>query len=97
MSFFVPVAAAVWQAEGAASANDSIYLWIALITGVIGLLAAVLFARGVLSSDTGTPEMQRISNAIREGAGECESNRERGTGVDGRRAARGQDRDGACP
>ena len=68
MSFFVPVAAAVWQAEGAASANDSIYLWIALITGVIGLLAAVLFARGVLSSDTGTPEMQRISNAIREGA-----------------------------
>ncbi len=68
MAFFVPVAAAVWQVEGTVAGNDSIYLWIALITGVIGLLAAVVFARGVLSSDTGTPEMQRISNAIREGA-----------------------------
>src|SRR5262249_46495053 len=43
-------------------------LWLALGTGVIGLLAALLFARGVLGSDAGTPEMQRISNAIREGA-----------------------------
>jgi K(+)-stimulated pyrophosphate-energized sodium pump len=68
MAFFVPVAAAVWQAEGAEAGNDSIYLWIALITGLVGLFAAVFFARGVLSSDTGTPEMQRISNAIREGA-----------------------------
>ncbi|HTD55238.1 MAG TPA: sodium-translocating pyrophosphatase [Silvibacterium sp.] len=68
MAFFVPVAAAVWQAEGAVAGNDSIYLWIALITGLVGLFAAVFFARGVLSSDTGTPEMQRISNAIREGA-----------------------------
>ena len=67
MGFFVPVAAA-WQAEGTVPGSDSIYLWIALITGLIGLLAAVLFARGVLGSDTGTPEMQRISNAIREGA-----------------------------
>jgi K(+)-stimulated pyrophosphate-energized sodium pump len=68
MSFFVPLVAAAWQTEGVAAGNDSLYLWIALITGVIGLLAAVVFARGVLSADTGTPEMQRISNAIREGA-----------------------------
>ena len=40
MAFFVPVAAAVWQVEGTVAGNDSIYLWIALITGVIGLLAA---------------------------------------------------------
>src|SRR6201998_4482709 len=68
MFFFVPVAAAVWQGGNAVAGNDRIYLWIALVTGVIGLLAAVVFARGVLSSDTGTPEMQRISNAIRQGA-----------------------------
>src|ERR1700756_3729001 len=68
MAFFVPVAAAVWQADGVVAGNDNIYLWIALITGVVGLLAAAVFARGVLSADTGTPEMQRISNAIREGA-----------------------------
>jgi K(+)-stimulated pyrophosphate-energized sodium pump len=69
MAFFVPVAAAAWQAEsGAMAGTDHLYLWIALGTGVIGLLAALLFARGVLSSDAGTPEMQRISNAIREGA-----------------------------
>ncbi len=69
MAFFVPVAAAAWQAEnGAMAANDHLYLWLALGTGVIGLVAALLFARGVLGSDAGTPEMQRISNAIREGA-----------------------------
>jgi K(+)-stimulated pyrophosphate-energized sodium pump len=69
MAFFVPVAVAAWQAEGGAPAgNDHIYLWIALAIGVVGLLAALLYARNVLGSDTGTPEMQRISNAIREGA-----------------------------
>src|SRR5271156_429871 len=69
MAFFVPVAVAAWQAEGSVLAgNDNMYLWIALATGVIGLLAALFFARSVLGSDTGTPEMQRISNAIREGA-----------------------------
>src|SRR5271155_87483 len=69
MAFFVPVAVAAWQADGGALAgNDNLYLWIALATGIIGLLAALFFARSVLGSDTGTPEMQRISNAIREGA-----------------------------
>src|SRR5579862_2897021 len=69
MAFFVPVAAAAWQAEsGAMAGNDHLYLWLALGTGVIGLLAALVFARGVLGADAGTPEMQRISNAIREGA-----------------------------
>jgi K(+)-stimulated pyrophosphate-energized sodium pump len=68
MAFFV-AAAAAWQTEGGALAgNDDAYLWIALVTGLIGLLAALLYARGVLAADTGTQEMQRISNAIREGA-----------------------------
>src|SRR5271166_3034749 len=69
MAFFVPVAFAAWQADGGTLAgNDNLYLWIALAIGVVGLLAALFFARSVLGSDTGTPEMQRISNAIREGA-----------------------------
>ena len=50
------------------SGNDTIYLWIALATGVLSLVAALLFARSVLASDQGTPEMQQIAAAIREGA-----------------------------
>src|SRR5246127_2471396 len=68
MAFFVPVAAAVWQADGVVAGNDNVYLWIALATGVVGLIAAFLFARFVLSADSGSPEMQKISNAIRQGA-----------------------------
>jgi len=68
MAFSLPVAMAAWQADGGASGGDQLYLWIALAIGIVGLLAALLFARGVLGADTGTPEMQRISNAIREGA-----------------------------
>src|SRR5271170_6550685 len=68
MAFSLPVFAAAWLDEGGIAGTDHIYLWIALAVGIIGLLAALLFARGVLASDTGTPEMQAISNAIREGA-----------------------------
>jgi len=51
------------------SANDgTIYLWIALGAGVLALVAALLFARSVLASDQGTPEMQEIAASIREGA-----------------------------
>jgi K(+)-stimulated pyrophosphate-energized sodium pump len=49
--------------------NDgTIYLWIALGAGVLALVAALLFARSVLGSDQGTPEMQEIAASIREGA-----------------------------
>ena len=54
--------------QNTAGTNGAIFLWVALATGVLGLLAAFVYARGVLASDTGTPEMQRISNAIRQGA-----------------------------
>jgi K(+)-stimulated pyrophosphate-energized sodium pump len=69
MAFSFPaVAAVLWQAGQNTTGNDNLFLWIALITGVLGLLAAFFFARSVLGSDAGTPEMRRISDAIREGA-----------------------------
>src|ERR1700760_506134 len=50
--------------------NDDgrLYLWIALGVGVLALVAAFLMVRAVIASDTGTPEMRAISDAIREGA-----------------------------
>jgi K(+)-stimulated pyrophosphate-energized sodium pump len=50
--------------------NDGgrMYLWIALLVGVLALVAALMLARAVIASDTGTPEMRAISDAIREGA-----------------------------
>ena len=48
--------------------NGRIWIWIALTVGFLALLVALLLARSVISSDTGTVEMQAISNAIREGA-----------------------------
>src|SRR5277367_4738794 len=50
--------------------NDDgrLYLWIALGVGVLALVAALMLARAVIASDTGTAEMRAISDAIREGA-----------------------------
>ncbi len=48
--------------------DGRIYLWIALGVGALALGVAVVLARNVISSDNGTPAMQDISNAIREGA-----------------------------
>uniref|UniRef100_E6QHT9 Pyrophosphate-energized proton pump (Pyrophosphate-energized inorganic pyrophosphatase) (H(+)-PPase) (Membrane-bound proton-translocating pyrophosphatase) n=1 Tax=mine drainage metagenome TaxID=410659 RepID=E6QHT9_9ZZZZ len=47
---------------------DDIYLWIAFAVGILALLSALLFARSVLGADKGTPAMQEIAAAIREGA-----------------------------
>jgi K(+)-stimulated pyrophosphate-energized sodium pump len=55
-------------ATSAAAGSDNIYLWIALGVGVLALVAALVFARSVLAADQGTPEMQEIASAIREGA-----------------------------
>jgi K(+)-stimulated pyrophosphate-energized sodium pump len=69
MAVFSPAAVLVWQDNGgAAVTSDHMYLWISLATGVFGLIAAFLFARFVLAADSGLPEMQKISNAIRQGA-----------------------------
>src|SRR6201994_3430311 len=69
MSFVSSLAAFFLQAADSSSVTpDSCYLWIALATGILGLLAALVFARSVLGSDPGTADMQRISDAIRQGA-----------------------------
>jgi K(+)-stimulated pyrophosphate-energized sodium pump len=54
--------------SGSIGDDGRMYLWVALAIGVLALLAAFLLARSVIASDTGTAEMQSISNAIREGA-----------------------------
>jgi K(+)-stimulated pyrophosphate-energized sodium pump len=67
---FLSLSATVLE-QGSTAASDiggSTFLWIALVAGVLGLVFAVFLSRSVLASDTGTPEMQVISNAIREGA-----------------------------
>ena len=48
--------------------DGRMYLWVALGVSVLALVAAWMLARSVIASDTGTAEMQAISNAIREGA-----------------------------
>ena len=54
---------------GTIGSNDGqVYLWVALGVGVLALLAALMLARAVIASDTGTAEMRAISDAIREGA-----------------------------
>jgi K(+)-stimulated pyrophosphate-energized sodium pump len=48
--------------------DGRVTLWVAMGVGVLALLAALLLARSVIAQDSGTLEMQVISNAIREGA-----------------------------
>ena len=59
---------AVPVAPNPVNSSDSLWLWIAIGVGVLALIAAFVLAKIVLSADTGTAEMQAISNAIREGA-----------------------------
>src|ERR1700753_4031269 len=69
MSFLSSLAALFWQTNDSLNTgSDSLYLWVALAVGVLGLIAALVFARSVLGSDTGTADMQHISDAIRQGA-----------------------------
>src|SRR5215469_8773145 len=66
---FLALAVQVAVPPAYAENNDGrLYLWIALLVGVAALVAAAMLARAVIASDTGTPEMRAISDAIREGA-----------------------------
>ncbi|UCD42362.1 MAG: sodium/proton-translocating pyrophosphatase, partial [Chloroflexota bacterium] len=47
---------------------EQIAIWSVLATAIIGLLYAVFLRYQVLKEDKGTPEMQKVWNAIREGA-----------------------------
>ena len=68
------LALALFQSDNAVNsqtvaANDGrLYLWIAIGVAVVALGLAFMLARAVIASDSGTAEMQAISNAIREGA-----------------------------
>ncbi len=67
------LAAVVWNQVPIAPApgdgtDGRMWLWIALGVGILALAAALMLARAVIAADTGTPDMQEISNAIREGA-----------------------------
>jgi K(+)-stimulated pyrophosphate-energized sodium pump len=74
MQFASLLAFAVSQSGPATSsttlaADDGrLYLWIAIGVAILALALALLLARAVIASDSGTLEMQAISNAIREGA-----------------------------
>ena len=48
--------------------GGQICIWVAMAVGVLALVAAWMLARHVLCCESGTPDMQAISNAIREGA-----------------------------
>ena len=49
--------------------NDGrLYLWVAIGVALLALVVAFAMARAVIAADSGTLEMQAISNAIREGA-----------------------------
>ena len=45
-----------------------IHLVLTIVVSIIALLVAGIFARQVLAEDTGTPKMQEVAAAIREGA-----------------------------
>jgi K(+)-stimulated pyrophosphate-energized sodium pump len=69
MHFFFLAALVLGQGSSAAAdTSGSTFLWIAILAGVLGLIFALFLARSVLAFDSGTKEMQAISNAIREGA-----------------------------
>ena len=59
---------ALWLQAGAADESGSGYLHLVIAISVLSLAVAFLFARSVIGKDAGTAEMQKISNAIRQGA-----------------------------
>ncbi|MBS1821108.1 MAG: sodium-translocating pyrophosphatase [Acidobacteria bacterium] len=67
MALFVQGQAPFTPAVGDAS-DGRVWLWIAMSVGALALVAALMLARTVVAADTGTADMQVISNAIREGA-----------------------------
>ena len=48
--------------------TDKVWLVVAMVAGIVGILAGLLLARNVVAQDTGTPKMREIATAIQEGA-----------------------------
>ena len=67
MQFCTDALALLLQGSDAA-VDGSSFLYSVLGISVLSLIVAFLLARWVISQDTGTPEMQKISNAIKLGA-----------------------------
>ena len=67
-----PLLAVVFQGTSApvttGTDDGRLYLWIAIAVALLALAFAFFLARQVIGADAGTPDMQAISNAIREGA-----------------------------
>ncbi len=60
---------ALWlQATDNGAQTGQTYLVAALCIALLSLAAAAALAKHVISQDTGTPQMQKISNAIKQGA-----------------------------
>jgi K(+)-stimulated pyrophosphate-energized sodium pump len=60
--------AALWLQATDPVGNGEQYLLAVLGIAIFSLIAAGIFARYVIGQDTGSPEMQKISNAIKQGA-----------------------------
>ena len=61
------MAAGSYQAFHLGSA-DLIWLVLALVAGLVGIMTGLVLMRGVLAADTGTDKMRQIARAIQEGA-----------------------------
>ncbi len=59
---------ALWLQVGEPAGEGAGYLYAVLLISILSLAAAAALAKYVIGHDTGTPEMRRISDAIRVGA-----------------------------
>ncbi len=66
MNIFLNAPCALWLQADPAASQSTLFLILGL--SLVGMLAAAYLARNVMSQDQGTPEMQKISNAIKSGA-----------------------------
>jgi K(+)-stimulated pyrophosphate-energized sodium pump len=58
----------LWLQTGGVDGAGPLYLYLVIAISLLSLLVAFGFARYVLGNDTGTPQMRKISDAIRQGA-----------------------------
>ena len=65
---FAPTPLSLWLQAVDAEGTGQTYLLAVLGISILSLLAAAALARYVIGQDTGTPQMQKISNAIKQGA-----------------------------
>jgi K(+)-stimulated pyrophosphate-energized sodium pump len=50
------------------SGGDKVWLVLALVAALVGIVSGLILMRGVLAADQGTPTMREIAGAIQEGA-----------------------------